>query len=63
MPEDQQPKRGSSAIALTRKERSAAARKAELDEVRKSLGQARERLLAAAMSFCDGSISAGQLRA
>lgn len=63
MPEEPQEKRGSSAIALTRKERAAAARKAELDEVRKALEQARERLLAAAISFCDGSISAGQLRA
>lgn len=63
MPEEPQAKRGSSTIALTRKERAAAARQAEAAEVRRALEQARERLLAAAISFCEGSISAGQLRA
>lgn len=63
MPEEPQAKRGGSAIALTRKERAAAARQAEVAEVRQALEQARERLLTAAIAFCDGSISPGQLRA
>jgi hypothetical protein len=52
-----------SATALRRVERAAAARQAELDEVRKREEFARERLIAAAIAFCDGSISPGQLRA
>jgi hypothetical protein len=64
MPEESKGGRGAeSDVRLTRKERAAAARQAEEAEVRKALEQARERLLTAAIAFCDGSISPGQLRA
>jgi hypothetical protein len=50
-------------IALRRAEEAARTREQELSDTRKRVETARDRLLAAAVAFCDGSISAGQLRA
>jgi hypothetical protein len=48
---------------MRRAEEAARQRERELEDTRKRVETARERLIGAAIAFCDGSISAGQLRA